>query len=463
MDDASLAMNIIQRNVLGLFQTLDYFQKAPPFFMVFTWVIYHTFGISEFSFRFIPFVSSIAAIFLFFKVAEKYLNNKISVIFALFLFVVNSKLIYYAQAFKQYSSDVLIILLLLYFYTMLNSFCTEERKKHVFVLIGLIIGFLTLFSYPVLFVFPIIILLALLNNFNKKTFINLCIMSIPFALVCFYYIFQAFGADSTQKELINMWNNIEVCGFFSADMQSNCLTIKKNILYLFDLYNFKFILLSIFSGSVFFFFSNKKKFYLIFGVILLTVFASIMKLYPFSERTIMFLLPLIILLVAKNLDYFSPKKIVTYLIPIMLAFSFVGYDFNYVKNMFCMKINIPIYPEDKNIREMYKYICENKDDNDFFVYFQHESISNYYLRYYAKENSNILSPEIEISDDKIKKEEYFAWLNSCEKGRTYWLFTFYLPYLNQIDSYTKEYLTKNNLPFETKDLGENYKFYKFTL
>lgn len=147
----------------------------------------------------------------------------------------------------------------------------------------------------------------------------------------------------------------------------------------------------------------------------------------------------------------------------MLAFSFVGYDFNYVKNMFCMKINIPIYPEDKNIREMYKYICENKDDNDFFVYFQHESISNYYLRYYAKENSNILSPEIEISDDKIKKEEYFAWLNSCEKGRTYWLFTFYLPYLNQIDSYTKEYLTKNNLPFETKDLGENYKFYKFTL
>lgn len=191
---------------------------------------------------------------------------------------------------------------------MLNSFCTEERKKHVFVLIGLIIGFLTLFSYPVLFVFPIIILLALLNNFNKKTFINLCIMSIPFALVCFYYIFQAFGADLTQKELINMWNNIEVCGFFSADMQSNCLTIKKNILYLFDSYNFKFILLSIFSGSVFFFFSNKKKFYLIFGVILLTVFASIMKIYPFSERTIMFLLPLIILLVAKNLDYFSPKK-----------------------------------------------------------------------------------------------------------------------------------------------------------
>lgn len=84
MDDASLAMNIISRDFFGLFTTLDYCQKSPPLFLVSTWIIYHIFGISEFGFRFIPFVSSVVSVFLFFKIAEKFLSNKISVLFALF-------------------------------------------------------------------------------------------------------------------------------------------------------------------------------------------------------------------------------------------------------------------------------------------------------------------------------------------------------------------------------------------
>ena len=77
MDDASLAMNVIHRGFFGFFETLEHVQKAPPLFMMSTWIIYKLFGIHEFSFRFIPFIASIVSLFLFWKVAEKYLCNKI--------------------------------------------------------------------------------------------------------------------------------------------------------------------------------------------------------------------------------------------------------------------------------------------------------------------------------------------------------------------------------------------------
>lgn len=458
MDDASLAMNIISRDFFGLFTTLDYCQKSPPLFLVSTWIIYHIFGISEFGFRFIPFVSSVVSVFLFFKIAEKFLSNKISVLFALFLFAVNSKLIYYAQAFKQYSSDVLIALLLLYFYIIFDS---AEKKNYA--LFGLIIGILALFSYPVLFVFPIIVLLLLLNNFNKKTFINLCVLSVPFAIVSAYYLLQAHGADSTQQDLIYLWKNIELCGFFSKDISSNILTIKNNILYFFEFCNFKLIILMILSGFLSFFLTNRNKFYLISGIFVLSVIASILKIYPFSERTILFLLPLIILLISKNLDWFSLKKGVSYIILLFMMTSFVNYNFHYFEKMYTMKLNIQITSEDKHIREIFEDVCKNMKEDDVYIDIRHNSIVKYYFKYYGKEDAEIIAPDINFSDTGFEKEEYMDWLKSCDKNKTYWLFSFYLPYLNQIDTYTNEYLTKNNIPFETKNLGENYLFYKFTL
>jgi len=112
MDEASLAINILNKDIFEFFAPLEHHQSAPFLFLFCTKALTLFFDTSENVLRIIPFLASLGAIPLFYFLSKKFLNNKISILISNLLFVINYQLIYFACEFKQYSLDVFCCLAL---------------------------------------------------------------------------------------------------------------------------------------------------------------------------------------------------------------------------------------------------------------------------------------------------------------------------------------------------------------
>src|SRR5262245_53790721 len=120
-DEASLAFNLVTRGFSGLTQPLDYHQGAPIGFLFIEKLSIFALGNNEYTMRLFPLISGIFAIYLLYIIAKTHIG--LSGLFALLAFSVGSNLIYYSSELKQYSSDVMIALLLVY----LASRCIREQ------------------------------------------------------------------------------------------------------------------------------------------------------------------------------------------------------------------------------------------------------------------------------------------------------------------------------------------------
>jgi hypothetical protein len=107
LDEVFLALNITDRPFSGLFHQLDFNQGAPPGFLVIQKVVVRAFGTSDYSLRFVPFISGIIALVIFVPVARVVLRPA-AVPLAVMVFAVSAPLIEYASADKQYGVDVLV-------------------------------------------------------------------------------------------------------------------------------------------------------------------------------------------------------------------------------------------------------------------------------------------------------------------------------------------------------------------
>jgi len=111
-DEALLALNIINRRLPELARPLQFHQQAPLGFLALERFTVEIFGTSEFALRLVPLVAGIAALFLFRKLAHRYLEEDRAAWIALALFAVSAPLNYYSSEVKQYSLDVLVAIVL---------------------------------------------------------------------------------------------------------------------------------------------------------------------------------------------------------------------------------------------------------------------------------------------------------------------------------------------------------------
>lgn len=126
-DEAALAYNFVENEgILWTFKPLAHFQMAPPLFLILTKFVTSIFQGTEWSYRIIPFLSSIISIPVFYILSTKFLTQKRAVIFANFLYAVNFALIRWATEFKQYSGDILIFMLA---FLWLNNFDKKELQS----------------------------------------------------------------------------------------------------------------------------------------------------------------------------------------------------------------------------------------------------------------------------------------------------------------------------------------------
>ena len=158
-----MARNIVERTFSGLNRPLDYNQGAPIFFLFIEKFSTIVLGNKDFVLRLFPLISGLVAIYLLVRIAKQHFG--MAGLFAVLAFAISSSSLYYSSNVKQYSSDVMIALLLVF----LSGYCLgEEARAKDFLLLG-ITGVIAIWlSHPSIFVLAGIVLAIAFKDYLKK-------------------------------------------------------------------------------------------------------------------------------------------------------------------------------------------------------------------------------------------------------------------------------------------------------
>lgn len=109
LDEAALAMNVVERSYGQLLQPLSEGQGAPLGFLLVEKAVTELLGTSEYALRLFPLVAGLVSLWLFYRVARLALTPR-ACLLGLALFATADPLIYFSSEVKQYSCDVMVAL-----------------------------------------------------------------------------------------------------------------------------------------------------------------------------------------------------------------------------------------------------------------------------------------------------------------------------------------------------------------
>ena len=159
-----MANNIRERSFAGLTRPLDWGQGAPIGFLWIEKSVVTLLGTSEFSLRLVPLIAGLLCLPLFYPVCRR-LFGVLTANVGLSLFAVAESFIYYSSEVKQYSTDTLVALTLVFL-------CLEavRSERTVWLLVLGLCGSLGVFlSHSAIFVLgPIVVYLALVDGTRGK-------------------------------------------------------------------------------------------------------------------------------------------------------------------------------------------------------------------------------------------------------------------------------------------------------
>ena len=137
LDEAALARNILERDLVGLLHPLAYGQVAPLGFLLAQKTLVTIAGVSEYALRSLPLVTGLAALPFFAAVARRILHDRAAV-YAVGLFALGQPFIYFSAQVKQYSLDVVASLLAIWLVLRLRAVVTS-RTPVLLAVIGALI------------------------------------------------------------------------------------------------------------------------------------------------------------------------------------------------------------------------------------------------------------------------------------------------------------------------------------
>jgi hypothetical protein len=300
-DEASLAFNLVTRTFNGLTQPLDYHQGAPVGFLFIEKLSILLLGNNEFAMRLFPFLSGIFAVYLLYILSKTYIG--LSGLFALLAFSVGPNLIYYSSELKQYSSDVMIALLLVY----LASRCIrEEAYAKDFLLLGIAGAVAIWVSHPSVFVLAAIGLVLVIEKLTRKDYvpfawiITMGIVWVGLFVVDYYVFLRPLAADEYLKNYwgkafmpLPPWSDL---GWFEKTFYSILLMSLHT--YISAVYIVPILLLV---GSLSLFSRSRNVALLFILPALLVLMASAFEAYPLKDRFMLFLIPFFLLILSEGL------------------------------------------------------------------------------------------------------------------------------------------------------------------
>lgn len=427
-DECGLAWNIKFKSYLELFGHLRFLQVAPPLFLVATKFLVNIFNASnsvlasDLTMRLIPFVCGVLSIGVFYLISKELFQSRRATLAALLLFAINTVLIHYSFEFKQYGPDMFCVLLLIMFFIKLNL-AEISYKKLIASSVG--IAALIWFSFVSGFVSAAGIINLILNRQTKENNVKkiLIFCFLIFISVLAYLKFYILGTyHDNGAGMSEFWSK----EFILPNFSNFFYLFTENIRYFFSSVKHILFILILLPYGTFIYFKEKK--YEFINVALLTfvflITASVLHIYPFSKRLIIFLVPIFILLIAKPLDNVNfraerAKKLKSAIILIMMFFVLFPQFQNTILELKNQNINKGEFPREmmgyimKNIKPQDTIFFNKGSSNEFFYYSSFYNIENKFPNKFIYENIS-----------STPNEKYFEFLNALPPGN-YW---FFLPY-----------------------------------
>lgn len=401
-DECRLICAFTEKSWWEMFLCIGHAQSAPPIFLFIERLWGSIWKYNEYALKLIPYLSSIASLFVFYKLTEKYFQHQYTRLTGMLLFSVNQIIITFSSIAKQYSSDVLICLLCAYFLPEIDVFKLDKKSL---IKLAVVLIMLPLVSLPSLFFIGAFFII----NIKKENLKRLAVLSIPFLItMLLYYFFNLAPSKVSLDEYFpSYWDE----GFINLHNWLSVLVI--NFKYAFKPNNFTLFELFLFGFGLVLFAKDRDtygKFTLIvFGLVLL---ASVLKLYPYISRVSLYSYPLLILACTKPLDTFKAKSWQFYLLVMVYLISFYGYNHNCFRDFLYKETFISYAPK----ALMDDLIDKYNPDTDIVL---SNSASTSSFLFYAGQAGFLPKKleELPRTSDKI-----IEYLDELPKGQNYWFY-----------------------------------------
>lgn len=400
-DECALALNIV--NIKNYFGPLEYGQCAPALFMYISKIFYHIIFPKEYALRLLPLLSSILSLFAFRFLGEKFFKKKSSFLISFTIFTFCYPVCYYAQEFKQYSSDILCFLILLCSYFVIDKI--NSKKK--IVILMFIYALSLWFSYAA----GIALFSVLTTSFIfKRKFLNKYYIPSIFVIISLIIFIFMTRNIQTNESLHTYW----IDGFINRDFSNFINLITFNIQYIFN----SIVPLFLLSITIIIHIAKERKndlYMLLTMPIILSLILSYLKIYPFSKRVTLFLIPLFIIIIIKPFDYINLKnKIVNNIILSIVAFIVTI-------PVFSLSVRNIIFKQyvSEDIITPLKIALQNIEPNDIIYIADNSKILYEYYKDQFIINNKVIIDEKYYLDE----QEYEKHLNNLPANTTYyWVF-----------------------------------------
>jgi len=423
-DEASLALNLVTRTFAGLTQPLDYHQAAPIGFLFIEKLAVIIFGNNEYSLRLFPLLSSVAAAFLIYRIAREYLG--LAGMLAVALFALNSWLISYSVELKQYSSDVMVTLLLVH----LSARCFKERAgTGEFLWVG-IAGIVTMWiSHVAIFVLAGIGMALAVGKFIERRDIPvfwilglgaawLISFGVEYLVVLKYTASDEYFLTTWQRAFLPLppWSDVH---WFVITYYRFLLIVMNRT----DPFFFYLMPALTLIGSLTLLARKRNIALVIILIFITTLIASALQKYPLTYRFMLFLIPLTLLLMTeavRSLHSFVAK----WQPGIALALSGIPVAVMLWSSILSACQGFIAPPIVSDIRPAVEYVGENRTPEDIIYVYYGAAPS---FLYYAPSHDLVSGNIIIIPEEPRKKvalKNFLADVDGLKgNGRVWFIFS----------------------------------------
>ncbi len=205
LDEANVAKNLYERDLASLFSPLNYAQFAPPLFLCAERIAGNSLGFSEMMLRLVPLLCSFLSLWLLLRVLQRLVSLE-ALWYPLLLMAFGYIFFRYATELKQYSSDVLITLMLIC--TALHFDITKTKPVR-FCVVWAIVGSAAIWSSM-----PSVFILCGVGGYylcegwtpDGKRILHVLIAGLIWASQFLVYYLHILGHDTNNTYLLN-WHD----------------------------------------------------------------------------------------------------------------------------------------------------------------------------------------------------------------------------------------------------------------
>lgn len=414
LDEVLLANNIANSSFIDFLKPQYLNAGEAPGFLIIEKIAVIIFGNNEYSLRLFPLIFGITSIFIFKNIARKTLNFNAYII-ATGLFVLNKYLIYYSTEAKKYSIEVFTTLFLLMILVEYHNYSNFKIKN---ILVYALTGAICIWFSNVSIIVLIGVAVSLLiidynrNSFNgmKNLAFIFSVWALSFAI--YYIIFL-----SHQMDILSSHLALDFKSKLMPFPPTTFSDVRWYISTFFAIFNNPggfhltgLAALTFIVGSYVMLTENKDKALILISPIIITIIVSGLHKYPIWERTCLFWVPIMIILMASGAETirfltFKNKKVIGVTLLILL-FIMPSLSATYA---LIRPVNIV------DMKAALSYIKNKRQDNDM-IYIHSNSIApfKYYQKRYNIDENNVILGKTEVvnfmNDLKVISKSNRVWI-----------------------------------------------------